>query len=88
MANLKVISVDMEDDMHNFALQTIQESFDESNSERLVSQRIKKNFDDHYQPAWSCIVGRDFGSHVVHQTKRYIFLCYHESVYVLLWKSN
>ena len=40
-------------------------------------------------PSWNVIVGKNFGSHVVHQTKSYIFASYgDDEIYILLWKSG
>jgi len=40
-------------------------------------------------PSWNVIVGKNFGSHVVHQTKSYIFCSYgDDEIYILLWKSG
>lgn len=35
---------------------------------------------------WNCVVGRNFGGHVIHQTKKYIFFQVRE-LSVLLWKA-
>ena len=37
---------------------------------------------------WNCIVGKNFGSHVVHMTKCYLFCTYGEEISILLWKSG
>jgi hypothetical protein len=40
-------------------------------------------------PSWNVIVGKNFGSHVVHQTKSYLFASYgDDEIYVLIWKSG
>ena len=38
--------------------------------------------------SWNCIVGKNFGSHVVHMTKSYLFCTYGEEISILLWKSG
>jgi len=35
---------------------------------------------------WNCVVGRNFGGHVIHQTKKYIFFQVKE-LSILLWKA-
>lgn len=30
-------------------------------------------FDKKYHPTWHCIVGRNFGSYVTHETKHFIY---------------
>lgn len=34
---------------------------------------IKKEFDKKYGPTWHCIVGRNFGSYVTHETKHFLY---------------
>lgn len=87
-AAIKILVADMEEEMQQFAIQTTVHSFESNRLERDIANTIKRSFDSQYQPVWNCIVGRDFGSHVVYQTKRYIFLSYHDNVNVLIWKSN
>lgn len=85
---IKIISVDMDEELQAFAMTAVAQAFESNKLERDIAHAIKKSFDDQHQPVWNCAVGRDFGSHVVHQTKKYIFLSYHNSVYILIWKSN
>lgn len=85
---LKVFAVDMEEDMLSYALQAVSSAFENSRSDREVALAVKKSFDTQYSAVWNCVVGKDFGSHVVYQTRHYVFLAYFEATYVLLWKSN
>lgn len=48
---------------------------------------IKKEFDKKYGPTFHCIVGRNFGSYVTHETKHFIYF-YLGQVAVLLFKSG
>ncbi|KAK7502770.1 hypothetical protein BaRGS_00006020 [Batillaria attramentaria] len=48
---------------------------------------IKKEFDKKYNPTWHCIVGRNFGSYVTHETKHFIYF-YLGQVAILLFKSG
>ena len=48
---------------------------------------IKKEFDRKYNPTWHCIVGRNFGSYVTHETKHFIYF-YLGQVAILLFKSG
>ena len=52
-----------------------------------VAAYIKKEFDKKYNPTWHCIVGRNFGSYVTHETKNFIYF-YLGQVAVLLFKSG
>ena len=87
-STVKVMAEDMDDEMLQFAIQTISQAFDACKLEKDVANMIKEQFDSKYQYTWNCAVGRDFGSHVVHQTKRYLFASFQDNFYILLWKSN
>ena len=43
------------------------------NDTQDVAAYIKKEFDKKYNPTWHCIVGRNFGSYVTHETKHFIY---------------
>lgn len=88
MSGAKLLVVDMEEDMQQYAIQTVNNAFESGRTERDIANNIKETFDTKYEKVWNVIVGRDFGSHVVYQTKRYIFMSYNENTYVLIWKSN
>ena len=55
--------------------------------EKDVAAYIKKEFDKKYHPTWHCIVGRNFGSFVTHETKHFIYF-YLGQVAILLFKSG
>ncbi|CAN0404393.1 unnamed protein product, partial [Hapterophycus canaliculatus] len=38
-----------------------------------IAAFIKKEFDKKHNPTWHCIVGRNFGSYVTHETKHFIY---------------
>jgi dynein light chain LC8-type len=44
-------------------------------------------FDKKFGPTWHCIVGRNFGSFVTHETKHFLYM-YLGQVAVLLFKSG
>ena len=37
--------------------------------------------------SWNVVVGKNFGTHVVHQTRSYFFANFNEEICVLLWKA-
>jgi len=57
------------------------------NIEKDIAAFIKKEFDAKFNPTWHCIVGRNFGSYVTHETKHFIYF-YLGQVAVLLFKSG
>lgn len=52
-----------------------------------IAAYIKKEFDKRYNPTWHCIVGRNFGSYVTHETRHFIYF-YLGQVAILLFKSG
>ena len=48
---------------------------------------IQQEFDKQYNPTWHCIVGRNFGSYVTHETKHFVYF-YLGQVAILLFKSG
>lgn len=56
-------------------------------SENNVSLSKTQEFDKKYNPTWHCIVGRNFGSYVTHETKHFIYF-YLGQVAILLFKSG
>ena len=46
-----------------------------------------QEFDKKYTPTWHCIVGRNFGSYVTHETRHFIYF-YLGQVAILLFKSG
>ena len=57
------------------------------NIEKDIVAFIKKEFDKKYNPTWHCIVGRNIGSYVTHETKHFIYF-YLGQVAILLFKSG
>lgn len=51
----------------------------------MLSRYLKTEMDKNGS-GWNCVVGKNFGAHVIHQTKKYIFLEFRE-LSILLWKA-
>eukprot|EP00921_Rhytidocystis_pertsovi_P018436 GHVQ01029167.1.p1 GENE.GHVQ01029167.1~~GHVQ01029167.1.p1 ORF type:complete len:147 (+),score=18.24 GHVQ01029167.1:476-916(+) len=56
-------------------------------SEKEIADSIKAHFDSQHGPTWNCIVGRNFGSSVTHETKHYIYFAIAQ-LSILLWKCG
>ncbi|KRX07222.1 hypothetical protein PPERSA_00379 [Pseudocohnilembus persalinus] len=54
--------------------------------EREVANWIKEKLDKDHPYGWNCVVGRSFGSHIVHRTKNYVFFQVAE-LSILVWKA-
>uniref|UniRef100_A0A673JMJ7 Dynein light chain n=1 Tax=Sinocyclocheilus rhinocerous TaxID=307959 RepID=A0A673JMJ7_9TELE len=77
----------MSDEMQREALQCALLAVNMYENERDIATYIVKEFDRKYNPTWHCIVGRNFGSYVTHETKHLIYFCLGEQA-ILLFKSG
>ena len=57
-----------------------------SKQEKTLANFIKTELDKFAGLGWNCVVGRNFGSHITHQTKKYIYYTV-KDFSILLWKS-
>ncbi|KAK6930190.1 Dynein light chain, type 1/2 [Dillenia turbinata] len=78
---------DMRDDMQKEAVDIASSAFDKYSVEKDVAEHIKKEFDKKHGPTWHCIVGRNFGSYVTHETNHFVYF-YLDQKAVLLFKSG
>merc|ERR1712035_243658 len=89
MADRKAVikNADMSEDMQQDAVECATQALEKYNIEKDIAAYIKKEFDKKYNPTWHCIVGRNFGSYVTHETKHFIYF-YLGQVAILLFKSG
>ena len=89
MADRKAVikNADMSEDMQQDAVDCASQALEKYNIEKDIAAFIKKEFDKKYNPTWHCIVGRNFGSYVTHETKHFIYF-YLGQVAILLFKSG
>ncbi|XP_051128412.1 uncharacterized protein LOC127249569 [Andrographis paniculata] len=80
-------SADMKEDVQKDAVDIAIAAFEKYNVEKDVAEHIKKMFDKKYGPTWHCIVGKNFGSYVTHETNHFVYF-YLDSKAVLLFKSG
>ena len=78
---------DMNEEMQQDAIDCANVALEKFNIEKDIAAFIKKEFDKKYNPTWHCIVGRNFGSYVTHETKHFIYF-YLGQVAILLFKSG
>ena len=79
---------DMKDDVLEAAQKVILDTFENHKEERIIANKIRQEFDKVYGESWNCIVGKNYGSHVIHQTEGYLFCTFNDEISVLLWKSS
>ncbi|XP_033757291.1 dynein light chain 1, cytoplasmic-like [Pecten maximus] len=84
---LVVKNCDMSDDMQKYATDCASEAVDKYTIEKDVAAYIKQAFDKKYNPTWHCVVGRNFGSYVTHETKHFVYF-YLGPMAFLLFKSG
>ncbi|XP_057485364.1 uncharacterized protein LOC130771714 [Actinidia eriantha] len=80
-------SADMKEDVQKEAVDIAIAAFEKYSVEKDVAEQIKKEFDKKYGPTWHCIVGKNFGSYVTHETNHFVYF-YLDSKAVLLFKSG
>ncbi|XP_047155685.1 dynein light chain 2, cytoplasmic-like [Vigna umbellata] len=80
-------SADMIPDMQKEAVDIAVAAFEKYNVEKDVAEQIKKEFDKRHGHTWHCIVGRNFGSYVTHETNHFVYF-YLDQKAVLLFKSG
>ncbi|NXA53591.1 DYL1 protein, partial [Nothocercus julius] len=78
---------DMSEEMQQEAVDCALLALDEYNIEHEIAAHIKREFDKKYHPTWHCVVGRNFCSHVTHESKHFIYF-YLGHVAILLFKSG
>jgi dynein light chain LC8-type len=62
-------NADMAEDMQQDAIEIANQALDKYQLEKDMAAYIKREFDKKFQPTWHCIVGKNFGSYVTHETK-------------------
>ncbi|KAJ8766741.1 hypothetical protein K2173_007808 [Erythroxylum novogranatense] len=80
-------NADMKEELQNEAVDIAIAAFENHNVEKDVAEHIKKEFDRKHGPTWHCIVGRNFGSYVTHETNHFVYF-YLDQKAVLLFKSG
>lgn len=78
-------NADMTEDMIKTAINTAKMAMSKYAIEKEIAGYIKREFDRMYYPNWHCIVGKQFGSYVSHESKHYIYF-YIGDISFLLYK--
>ncbi|KAJ5788651.1 hypothetical protein N7457_003641 [Penicillium paradoxum] len=83
----QIKSVDMTEEMQQEAIALAIEATEKFRVEKDIAQYIKKEFDSRKGATWHCVVGRNFGSFVTHETKHFIYF-YIGHCAILLFKTQ
>lgn len=92
---LEVKSTDMKQAMLEYACMAATEALAKAKAEcdnpnainNTAAKLIKKKFDERWEPIWHCIVGRSFGSFVVHETRTFAYF-YVGNRAILIFKAG
>ncbi len=79
--------IDMDDGMKSTSLEFINKAFSEQKSEKDIADYIKLKLEERDEGKWNVIIGRNFGSHVVHRSRRYGYFQIGE-ISILVWQSG
>jgi len=52
-----------------------------------IAENIKKHFDETWAPHWHVVLGKNFGSFVHHETKRYVYFYLNDKA-VMIYKAG
>lgn len=81
-----VKTTDMEPEMLEFAKTTALRARENAITEKEVANEMKSRFEERYLPTWHCIVGRNFGAFVTHESKNFAYF-YIGQMGILIFKS-
>eukprot|EP00940_MAST-03C_sp_MAST-3C-sp2_P001957 g1957.t1 len=73
MPNAVVRSVDMDDEMQEFAVVVAKRALADKASEQDVATEIRTVFTNKYGRTWHCIVGRHFATQVTYEKGSYAY---------------
>jgi dynein light chain LC8-type len=79
--------LDMDDTIRSYCLEFINKAFSEEKSEKAIAEYIKSKLEEKDEGKWNVIIGKNFGSHVVHRSRRYGYFQIGE-ISILIWQSG
>ncbi|CAD8107105.1 unnamed protein product [Paramecium sonneborni] len=79
--------MDMSDEMQREVIEVSRQAIDKSSTDQQIASYIKDELRAKYHGTWHCIVGRNFGSYVTHETKHYIYF-YIGQLAIMLFKTG
>ncbi|XP_052593465.1 dynein light chain 1, cytoplasmic-like [Peromyscus californicus insignis] len=78
-------NADMSEEIQQDSVECATQALEKYNIEKDIAAHME--FDKKYNPTWHCIVGRNFGNYVTHETKHFIDFCLGQ-VAILLFTSG
>mmetsp|Transcript_19894 Transcript_19894/g.42431 ORF Transcript_19894/g.42431 Transcript_19894/m.42431 type:complete len:108 (-) Transcript_19894:97-420(-) len=52
-----------------------------------IAEKIKKHFDENWEPYWHVTVGKNFGCHAVHEKQRFVYF-YIDAFAFMIYKGQ
>ncbi len=81
-----LIADDINDEGEDTGREALKYAFYNFTDTKKISSYVKAQFDESHGQGWNVIIGKDFGSHVVHKTNNYMFGKI-KQFYVLIWRA-
>jgi dynein light chain LC8-type len=78
---------DLDESVKQSCIDFIDKAFIEEKNEKAIADYIRMKFEEKEEGKWNVIVGKDFGSHVVHRSRRYGLFQVGE-INILIWQSG
>lgn len=85
--NIEEKIVDGEELTRNMMYEYINLAFADKKNDKEIAEKIREKLEERDPGKWNVIVGKDFGSHVSHLSKKYGYWKLGE-MYILIWKSG
>jgi hypothetical protein len=79
--------LDLDDIIKNHAVEFIKKAFTEEKSERAMAEYIRARLEEKEEGKWNVIIGKSFGTSVVHKSRRYGYFQVGE-INILVWQAN
>lgn len=85
--NIEEKILDLDDVVKHHISDFIIRAFQDEKSERAIAEYIRTKLEEKEEGKWNVIVGKDFGSHIVHKSRRYGYFQVGE-ISILIWQSG
>ena len=81
-----LIADDISDEGEDTGRAALKYAFYNYNDTQKICAYVKAQFDASHGQGWNVIIGKNFGSHVVHKTNNYMFGKI-KQYYILIWRA-
>ncbi|KAK9463711.1 dynein light chain type 1-domain-containing protein [Lipomyces oligophaga] len=79
-------AADMSEEMQEIVIDLATQGMERYNIEKDIAAHIKKELDARFGQTWHCVVGRNFGSYVTHETRHFLYF-YLGQIAILIFKT-